>query len=163
MDIEVPMLAELVASRNKLRDHYNGILRQSHSEVVQLHFTFDGNLVGDLGEALAVKHFGVRLLETKSHPGIDGHTADGKSTVQVKATGTGRGPAFRQTETKADYLLFFEIDFENGRAKVIFSGPEHYATVKLPKKFSGQRSLSASAIRAANDEVPDAERLPFTR
>ncbi|MFS8051597.1 hypothetical protein QD357_02105 [Rhizobium sp. BR 317] len=158
--IQIPMLAELIAARNKLRDHYDAVLRQNHSEEVKLHFTFDGNLVGDLGEALAVKHFGVRLVETKSHPGIDGYTIDGTSTVQVKATGTKRGPAFRKTETRADYLLFFEIDFENGQAQVVFNGPEHYATSKLPKEFSNQRMLSANAIREANKLVLDHERLP---
>lgn len=155
------MLSDLIAARNKLRDHYDDILRTHHSPAVKLHFTFDGNLVGDLGEALAVKHFGVRLVETKSHPGIDGYTADGISTVQVKATGTSRGPAFRKTETKADYLLFFEIDFTKGVGQVVFNGPERYATQFLPTEFSNQRMLTASKIRQADRLVLDHERLDF--
>lgn len=142
-----------------MRAHYDALLRRSHSEDVKLHFTFDGNLVGDLGEALAVKHFGIRLVETKSHPGIDGYAPDGNTTVQVKATGTKRGPAFRKTETKADHLLFFEIDFDNRIAQVVFNGPERYATSKLPTEFSNQRQLSPKQIREADALVADHERL----
>lgn len=157
--IEIPMLDELVEARNRMRAHYDALLRRSHSEDVKLHFTFDGNLVGDLGEALAVKHFGIRLVETKSHPGIDGYAPDGNTTVQVKATGTKRGPAFRKTETRADHLLFFEIDFDNRIAQVVFNGPERYATSKLPTEFSNQRQLSPKQIREADALVADHERL----
>jgi hypothetical protein len=127
---------------------------------VELKFTLDGNLVGDLGEALAVQLFSIKLMETSSTEGIDGYTKDGKHTVQVKATGTGRGPAFRQTETRADYLIFFDLDFENAKGTIVFNGPEHYAVQKLPKIFSGQRMLSKNQIRDADKLVPDHERLP---
>ncbi len=159
-DIKIPMLDELVEARNKMRDHYDALLRVTHSEGVKLHFTFDGNLVGDLGEALAVKHFGVRLIETKSHPGIDGYAPDGNTTVQVKATGTRRGPAFRKTEFNANHLLFFEIDFDNRIAQVVFNGPERYATSFLPTDFANQRQLSPKKIREADALVQDHERLP---
>ncbi len=153
-------IADMVHARNRLRAYYNKSLADSGS-AVELKFTFDGNLVGDLGEALAVQQFGIKLVETSSTEGIDGYTDDGKYTVQVKATGTGRGPAFRQTETRADYLIFFELDFENARGTVVFNGPEHYAVKKLPKEFSGQRMLSKTQIRAANELVLDGERLPL--
>lgn len=125
---------------------------------VALKFTLDGNLVGDIGEALAVELFGIKLVNTASTKGIDGATPDGK-TVQVKATGTGRGPAFRQTETRADYLLFFQLDFDEARGTVIFNGPEHYATSRLPREFVGQRMLSAKQIRDADLQVRPEERL----
>ncbi|NOV21659.1 hypothetical protein E5S70_37820 [Ensifer adhaerens] len=158
--IEIPMLDELVEARNKMRAHYDELLRLGHADNVKLHFTFDGNLVGDLGEALAVKHFGIRLVNTKSHPGIDGHAPDGKTSVQVKATGTKRGPAFRKTETRADHLLFFEIDFDDRVAHVVFNGPEKYATDFLPVEFKNQRQLSPNKIREADALVQDHERLP---
>jgi hypothetical protein len=152
-------LAELLAARNHVRAHYNKILAASHSDA-ELRFTLDGNLVGDIGEALALELFGVRLIKTKSTEGIDGYAPDGR-TVQVKATGTGRGPAFRNTETRADHLLFFELDFENGFGTVVFNGPEQYAVAMLPKQFVGQRSLSAAQIRSADLRVQDEERLAF--
>lgn len=151
-------LATLVQSRNELKDYYRERLKKAGSEV-ELKFTLDGNLVGDLGEALAVELFGVKLVETKSTVGIDGYVRSGKRTVQVKATGTRRGPAFRKTETGADYLLFFGIDFENAVVEVVFNGPEKYATRFLPKLFVGQRSLTRSQIREANTQVLDSERL----
>ncbi|MRN47097.1 hypothetical protein GJU93_10895 [Brucella sp. 10RB9212] len=81
----------LFEARNQLRDTMNSGVAATGSEV-QLKFTLDGNLVGDIGEALSVIHFGIKLVDTAAHPGIDGFAPDGRS-VQVKATGTGRGAA----------------------------------------------------------------------
>lgn len=152
-----PAIATMVAARNAVREHYAEILRRDGADV-ELRFTLDGNLVGDIGEALAVELFGVRLVKAKSTEGIDGHV-DGARTVQVKATGTGRGPAFRCVETKADYLLFFDLDLEGGLGRVVFNGPEHYATAHLPAAFKNQRSLTAKQIRDADTKVQPHERL----
>ena len=154
-----PQIRDLLEARNRLRRHYHGILNQQGSNA-ELSFTLDGNLVGDIGEAIAVELFGVKLVEAKSFEGIDGFAPDGKTTVQVKATGTGRGPAFRQTETRAHHLLFFDLDFENLVGEVVFNGPEHFAVAKLPSVFSGQRSLTRRQIRVADTLVPDDQRLP---
>jgi hypothetical protein len=152
-------IAELITARNKVREHYNDKLRGWGSEV-DLSFTLDGNLVGDLGEALAMDLFDIKLVDTKSTAAIDGFTPDGRS-VQVKATGTGRGPAFRNTEIKADHLLFFDLDFENATGGIVFNGPEHYAVASLPADFVNQRSLTRNQIRAADKMVKDEERLPL--
>lgn len=150
-------IEDLVTSRNKLRDHYQAML-EAKGGTAQLHFTFDGNLVGDIGEALAAELFGIRLIDTKSTEGIDGYAPDGR-TVQVKATGTGRGPAFRQTQTRADHLLFFDLDLKALTGTVVFNGPEHIAISRLPVSFSGQRSLTAKQIRNADRDVSDKDRL----
>ena len=151
-------IAALVQSRNELKEHYKKLLKKVGAEV-ELKFTLDGNLVGDLGEALAVELFGVKLVETKSTVGIDGYVRGGKQTVQVKATGTGRGPAFRNTEIRADHLLFFDIDFENAVVEIVFNGPEKYATKYLPVSFVNQRSLTRNQIREADSKILDSERL----
>lgn len=152
-----PAIADLIAARNKVRDHYQAALRNQGS-AVELKFTLDGNLVGDIGEAIAAELFGVTLVETKSTEGIDGYAPDGR-TVQVKATGTGRGPAFRCTETRADHLLFFDLDFETAKGHVVFNGPEHYAMKYLPVAFDNQRSLTRKQIRDADLHVAPEERL----
>lgn len=152
-----PDIAGLIAARNAVRDHYAKKLRALGS-TVELSFTLDGNLIGDLGEALAVDLFDIKLVETKSHEAIDGFTPDGR-TVQVKATGTGRGPAFRQTETRADHLIFLDLDLENAVGEIVYNGPEHYAVAMLPEVFAGQRSLTPGQIRAADRLVRDDERL----
>ena len=151
------LIADMVTARNKVREHYRGILDRQGS-AVELKFTLDGNLVGDIGEALAAQIFGVRLVETKSTEGIDGYTPDGR-TVQVKATGTGRGPAFRCVETRAEHLLFFDLDFDRCRGAVVYNGPEHYAVRYLPDVFANQRQLSRLQIRAADAMVRPDERL----
>ena len=153
-------ISDLVAARDVVRDHYKQVLAIRGSEV-ELRFTLDGNLVGDLGEAIAVELFGIRLVETKATEGIDGYAPDGVTTVQIKATGTGRGPAFRNTQTRADHLLFFDLDFDASRVTVVYNGPEHYAFALLPSGFTSQRSLSRNQIVEADTRIPASERLPL--
>lgn len=153
-----PAIAQLLEARNSVRQHYEKVLRAQGSQV-DLKFTLDGNLVGDIGEAIATELFGVKLVETKSTEGIDGYAPDGR-TVQVKATGTKRGPAFRKTETRAEHLLFFCLDFENATGTVVFNGPEHHVTRYLPEEFTGQRMVTRPQIQRADALVEDAERLP---
>lgn len=152
-----PAIAVLLEARNSVRAHYEEMLRNQGSQV-ELKFTLDGNLVGDIGEAIAAELFGVKLVETKSTEGIDGFAPDGR-TVQVKATGTKRGPAFRKTETRADHLLFFCLDFENATGSIAYNGPEHHVTRYLPDGFTGQRMVSRGQIKAANGIVSDGDRL----
>lgn len=156
-----PAIADLLTARNKLRAHYMKILERQGSKV-ELKFTLDGNLVGDLGEAIAVELFGVQLVEAKSTEGIDGIAPNGTTTVQIKATGTSRGPAFRLTETRADHLLFLDLDFECARGTIVFNGPEHRAVSLLPREFPGQRSLTRKQIRDADKAVQPHERLART-
>lgn len=150
-------IAELVNARDRVRDHYRAVLASKGSQI-DLAFTLDGNLIGDIGEALAAEIFDVKLVETRSTVGIDGYAPDGR-TVQVKATGTGRGPAFRCTELCAQHLLFFDLDFAEATVTVVFNGPEHYVRQYLPESFANQRSLSRNQIRQADLCVRDNERL----
>jgi hypothetical protein len=153
-----PAIAVLLDARNSLRNHYEAVLRKQDSDV-ELKFTLDGNLVGDIGEAIAVELFGVKLVETKSTKGIDGYAPDGRKSVQVKATGTKRGAAFRKTDTRADHLLFFCLDFENATGTVAYNGPEHYVTRYLPDNQKDQRMVSRPQIRTADALVKPDERL----
>lgn len=149
MDIALPpVIRELIVARNKIRDHYASS---------GLSFTLDGNLVGDLGEALAADLFGLKLV-ARNGTGIDGHAPDGR-TVQVKASGTGRGPAFRMVDTRAQHLLFFHLDMDACKAQLLFNGPEEVALAALPELWTGQRMLSVPQIRAADARVPEELRL----
>jgi len=142
-----PLLEPLVVARNRLRDRY---------EAAGLSFTFDGKLVGDLGEAVAAELFGLRL---DSRAGIDGYAPDGRS-VQVKTSTTGRGPAYRRVDTAADHLLFFQLDLDSRKAAVVFNGPESIALACLPDTWDGrQRMISVPRLKAANSLVPDTARL----
>ncbi len=130
-----PSISKLVEARNSLRQKY-----AAHN----LKFTLDGNLVGDIGEAISVEMFGIRLSESNTS-GIDGFAPDGRS-VQIKATGTNRGPAFRNTMARADHLLFFSFDFENLLATVVYNGPEDIILAEFPTSWKGQRAVSMTKI-----------------
>lgn len=145
-----PVITDLVLARNCLRDHYRS---------AALDFTLDGNLIGDIGEAVAAELFGLKL-SPRNGTGIDGHARDGRS-VQVKATGTGRGPAFRMVDTRADHLLFLAFDMENLRGEVVYNGPEEVALTFLPSTWVGQRSLTKAQIRQADLLVRHDQRLPM--
>lgn len=81
-----------------------------HYEDTSLKFTVDGRLVGDIAEALALDHLDLEL-PPKRTGGVDALTGSGK-TVQVKATGNPKsGPEFTPGKGRAEYLLFFAIDF----------------------------------------------------
>jgi hypothetical protein len=146
-----PVIRELFVARNKVRDHYANS---------GLSFTLDGNLVGDLGEALAAEIFGIKLT-TRNGTGVDGHASDGRS-VQVKASGTKRGPAFRMVEPRAQHLLFFHLDIDACTAELLFNGPEEIALKELRVPWTGQRMIPVSRIRAANARVPEKHRLQPT-
>jgi hypothetical protein len=140
----------LVDARNELKVRYSA---------ANLHFTFDGNLVGDLGEAVAAELFSLRLTG-RSNEGIDGYAPDGRS-VQVKASGTKRGAAFRPVETRADHLLFFHFDYDQCSGEVIYNGPEEAVVKTLPPVWVGQRCVSAPTLRRLDMLVNDADRLPM--
>jgi hypothetical protein len=148
-EFELPQVVrELVAARNNLRRHY---------ALCGLTFTIDGNLVGDLGEAVAAELFDIQLV-ARNGTGIDGFASDGRS-VQVKATGTGRGPAFRVVDRRADHLLFLDLDLENLKGRIVFNGPEVLVIGRLPPTWVGQRALSLAQIAAIDRMVRAEDRL----
>ena len=143
-------ILRLVEARNELKAHYSA---------VDLRFTFDGNLVGDLGEAVAADLFGLKLTG-RSNEGIDGFAPDGRS-VQVKASGTKRGALFRLVETCADHLLFFHFDYDQCVGEVVYNGPEEPVRQALPNSWVGQRSVGAATFRRLDKLVGDDARLPM--
>jgi hypothetical protein len=62
----------LVKARDALRDLYvkNGVVR--------LAFALDGNLVGDLGEAVAAKLFDLTLADRPGFKAVDATAPDGR-------------------------------------------------------------------------------------
>lgn len=152
---EVRPLSE---ARIAVRDHYR-------RKGLNLEFSFDGNLVGDFGEACAVEEYGMRLVEARSNAGFDGCSPDGKKTIQVKAKGPStKQIAFSYSETQADHLLVLELDFDGGVGRAIYNGPEHYVREFLPREpWRGQKQVSVSKLRKAATRIGDGERLPMTR
>jgi len=147
-------IESLLAARDSLRQRY---------AASGLRFTLDGNLVGDIGEAVAAELFGLELT-TRCGPAIDGFTPGPvRRSVQVKASGTFRGPVFRKLELGADHLLFFHFDFDQRRGRVIFNGPEWVALSRMPTSWTGQRTISLKHLRDAYDALADQDKLPRVR
>jgi hypothetical protein len=115
--------------------------------------------VGDIGEAVANELIGLEL-GPKCGSGFDGVAPDGR-TVQVKASGTGRGAVFRKVETEADHLLFFSFDFEACKGVVTYNAAERVVRDFLPPTWTGQLPVSLAKLRRADATVPDADRLPL--
>src|SRR5690349_16680257 len=108
-----PVIEGLWDAHQKLIDHY---------AETELKFTFDGRLVGDLGEAVALEYFDIQACPRT--PGVDALDRKSGASVQVKATGKNGGPAFSWGQGTAKYLLFMKLDFAAGTASVLYNGPE---------------------------------------
>ena len=125
-----------------------------------LSFTPDGKLVGDIGEAIASEVFGVELKPDGS-PGVDGYKWHNgrKVSVQVKATGGAKyGPAFRKLseEKRAEYLLFFYLDYANCEAEIVYNGPEQPVLKLIGGNWaSGQRMVSRNKITELQANTDD--------
>ena len=141
-------IEKLVKARNLLRDEFSKF---------DLNFTLDGNLIGDIGEAIASELFGLNLVSSNT-AGFDALAVDGRK-IQIKATGTGRGPAFRMTEARADHLIFLNLNFDLLYGNVVYNGPEHKVISSLPEEWKNQRSVSMTKIRAIDDTLQPQERL----
>jgi hypothetical protein len=152
---EVRPLSE---ARIAVRDYYR-------TKGLDLEFSFDGNLVGDFGEACAVEEYGMKLVEVRSNAGFDGYAPNSEKTIQVKAKGPSTNQiAFSYSETQADHLLVIEFDFDRAVGVAIYNGPERYVREFLPKEpWKGQKRVSLSQLRKAAARILDDERLPMRR
>jgi hypothetical protein len=126
-----------------------------------LRFTLDGRLVGDIAEATAADAFGLKLCPERT-PGVDALTSDGR-TVQVKASGIGKGPAFTPGEGRADLLIFLMLDFDRAQAHVRYNGPEAPVRAELPMGFTGTKRVSMPKIVALDAAIDDTQRLKRVR
>ena len=148
-------VVDLGRAQQALRAHYadNG-----------LKFTLDGRLVGDIAEALALEHFGLRI-PAKRTKGVDALTVSGE-TVQIKATGLeNSGPAFTPGTGVARYLLFFRIDFVSGVATLLYNGLEEPVRARLlpSTPWTGTKVVRLSGLRALQEELGDSDALPLKK
>lgn len=130
-------IRHLVHARNQLRARY---------ENLGLRFTLDGNLVGDLGEAVAAELFGLEL-RPRGTKGVDGIAPDGR-TVQIKATGRGATFAFTHTDGPAEWLIGLAFNYEQETVEVVYNGPYGPCIPSIP--WIGQRSVGIAGLRARN-------------
>jgi hypothetical protein len=137
-------IKDLYAARNKLRRAFP-----------ELSFTLDGNLVGDIGEAIAIDDYKLISLGkgTKQH---DFKTQTGEK-VQVKATQqTKGGVGLGQEQEHFEHLVVFQI-FEDGTYSILFDGPGGYIDKAREHKTSA--SLTVLQLKKLNSEVKTSERI----
>ena len=139
-------LRQLYAARNALRQHFDG-----------LPFTLDGRMVGDIGEAIAVSHWGLtRLPEgSKTH---DVKTKSGK-LIQIKTTQQTRGGAgvgLGLDKQSFDHLIVIQIA-EDASYSVLYDGPGRYVDEKRDGKKSA--SLTVNQLRELDKAVPARARV----
>lgn len=129
------------------------------------HFTIDGRLVGDIGEAIAAREFDIILDATpdsshqKSRPHYDAVTRVGGRNVQIKAT-------FKDSltfTTTPELYLGLRINADgshrviyNGAGQLIFDRYKHRAGI-------GEKLLSFPVMELASLDAQntDADRIPL--
>lgn len=143
-----PAVRALVSAHRALVEAYSS---------TSLRFTLDGRLVGDIAEATVANAFGLTLCKART-PGVDAFAEDGRS-VQIKASGIAKGPAFTPGEGRADHLIFLVLDFDRAEAYVRYNGPEAPVRVKLPAAFQGTKRVPLATVLALDAAVTEGDRL----
>lgn len=147
--IELPdAVTALVTAQRALAKHY---------AKTGLRFTLDGRLVGDIAEAIAAEAFGLEFPKERIL-GVDAYAPD-KSSVQIKASGINKGPAFTPGEGRAKHLIFLILDFERAEAYVKYNGPEETVRRELPNKFNGTKRVPLARVEQLDAEVMPEQRL----
>jgi hypothetical protein len=142
-------VTHLIHARNQLRQRYSAL---------GLRFTLDGNLVGDLGEAIAAELFDLRLVP-RGIAAIDAYAPDNR-TVQIKATGRGRVLAFTHFHPTAELLIGLVLHFEAEQVEVVYNGPYEDALSRLPADgWQGQKQVPIRRLRLLNEHIDERNRL----
>lgn len=89
-----------------------------------------GNLLGDYGEFVAIKHYGLTKAGAGSS-GYDAITKDGK-TVQIKASHSADQIGFRG---EADLMLVIKVGIDGSWTEIFFGD---FATVKGRARYSAR-------------------------
>lgn len=113
-----------------------------------LRFALDGNLVGDIGEAIAISDFGLIKLKPCSRL-HDFKTRDGRK-VQVKTTQQtiqGKGVGLGLIKRSFEHLIVIQV-LENGY-EILFDG--YGKRVDAARAHKKSASLSVKQLRELND------------
>jgi len=120
-------------------------------------FSLDGNLIGDIGEVIALKVFKLSRLP-RGKATHDLQAPDGK-LVQVKATQKNKSYKIVGLGLKKetfDHLLVFELDQE-GFYEILYNGPGSY--IDKARKHKTSASLSRKQLRELQLGVSEHEKL----
>ena len=139
-----PILKRLYEARNDLRELFPG-----------MKFTLDGNLIGDIGEAIALRDFGLVKLPVGT-PAHDFKTPQGR-LVQVKATQATKGSVgLGLTMQSFQHLIVIQLT-EEGDYHILYDGPG--APIDEARIGRQTPSLTVPRLKALNQQVDDKDRL----
>ena len=124
-------------------------------------FSLDGKLIGDIGEVIALKAFGLARLPEgeKTH---DLKAPDGK-LVQIKATQKdkdSKGVGLGLEKKTFEHLIVIEFDQE-GFYEVLYNGPGSY--IDEARKHKSSASLSRKQLRELQQQVPESKKLKLVQ
>jgi len=122
----------------------------------QLRFALDGNLIGDIGEAIAICHFGLEKLKPCST--LHDFKARNGNLVQVKTTQQtipGKGVGLGLIKKSFKHLIVIQL-LENGY-EILFDGPGK--TVDKARAHKKTASLSVKQLCELNQTIQTNERL----
>ncbi len=148
---EIQQLQDIVASLNK---QYNEITcdNKGHHKPK---FTLDGKLVGDIGEVIAAKAYGLRLYRSNKEK-YDGFVINDKSKeIQIKSTIKGHIYFPRDRSKAPDYFLAILLQ-NDGTFEELFNGTGNFIwenyILKSNLNLSGKYpfSLSINKLRVLN-------------
>lgn len=148
-----PAMRRLCAARQEVVTHYAG---------TGLKFTLDGRLVGDLAEAIALEHFDIVPCQKRTK-GADAELRGTGALVQVKASGSGRGPTYSKGVGRSSYLLFLEMDFAACTATVAYNGPEAPIRNLLPNDVEHPTEIKLAILRERSRNVAIGDQVPLKR
>ena len=159
---------KIFTNLNTILGAVENIKAEARNSGVTRNFTLDGRFLGDIGEFLAKKYFGVEL-HRKQKTGQDGICEVSGNTVEVKLRS--KAPNVF-VESKPDILLVIYLSPKTHRWGVICNGPgkelladakwngnhKRYET-NLSKLLAAQRKLTLGFIHLAESPVPTVEKV----
>jgi hypothetical protein len=157
---EIQLLQDIVDSLN---EQYNEITYDNKTHQ-KPKFTLDGKLVGDIGEVIAAKAYGLRLFRPNKHR-YDGCVfKDEDKKVQIKSTIKGHIYFPRDREKSPDYILAILISndgaFEelyNGTGAFIWKNYIDKSAMNIKGKYPFK--LSLNKLRDLNQDARNKEKI----
>lgn len=139
-----PILHRLYEARDDLRALFP-----------KLKFALDGNLVGDIGEAIAIQDFGFTPLPHGSK--VHDFKAPNGRLVQVKTTQKTKGAVgLGLTKQSFQHLVVIQLN-EAGDYRVLYDGPG--GPIDEARDHKTSASLSVAQLEKLNAKVKDRDRL----
>lgn len=137
---EIQQLQKIVKSLNEQYKEYTVFIDKNGVEKKEPKFTLDGKLVGDIGEVIAAKAYGLELYSS-NNPKYDGRViGDETKEVQIKATMKGNISFPNREDMIPDYFLAVQIE-NDGSIDEIYNGTGQLIWNELIIK--GKRNLKA--------------------